>query len=102
MEHTAGFLKLVNEAKSRVKQTDIAGYREMLAHGENPLLVDVREDNEWAAAHAAGATHLGKGVLERDIERLCRIRARRWCSIAGVDTVPRWPRMRRRKWDIRT
>jgi rhodanese-related sulfurtransferase len=68
MAHNPGFLKLVNEAKSRVKETDIAGYKKMLADGSKPVLIDVREDNEWAAGHAAGAVHLGKGVIERDIE----------------------------------
>jgi rhodanese-related sulfurtransferase len=66
--HSAGFLEIVNDAKSRVKQIDIEGYRKMRAAGEPHVLVDVREDNEWAAGHAAGAVHLGKGVIERDIE----------------------------------
>ena len=68
MAHNPGFLKLVNEAKSRVKETDINGYKKMLAAGEKAVLIDVREDSEWAAGHAAGAVHLGKGVIERDIE----------------------------------
>jgi rhodanese-related sulfurtransferase len=68
MAHNPGFLKLVNEAKSRVKETDMAGYKKMLADGSKPVLIDVREDSEWAAGHAAGAVHLGKGVIERDIE----------------------------------
>jgi rhodanese-related sulfurtransferase len=68
MAHNPGFLKLVNEAKSRVKETDIAGYKKMLADGSKPVLIDVREDSEWAAGHAAGSIHLGKGVIERDIE----------------------------------
>jgi len=68
MAHNPGFLKLVNEATSRVKQTDIHGYKKMLADGRKAVLIDVREDNEWAAGHAAGAMHLGKGVIERDIE----------------------------------
>ena len=68
MAHNPGFLKLVNEAKSRVKQTDIQGYKKMLADGSKPVLIDVREDTEWAAGHATGAVHLGKGVIERDIE----------------------------------
>ena len=68
MAHSPGFLKLVNEAKSRVKETDINGYKKMLAAGEKAILIDVREDTEWAAGHAAGAVHLGKGVIERDIE----------------------------------
>jgi rhodanese-related sulfurtransferase len=70
MEHTPGFLKIVSEAKARVRETDITGYRQMLADEQKPLLVDVREDREWEAGHAAGAIHIGKGVLERDIERL--------------------------------
>ncbi len=68
MTHNEGFLKLVNEAKSRIRQIDIAEYREMMAAGEAHLLIDVREDNEFAAGHAQGAQHLGKGIIERDIE----------------------------------
>ena len=68
MVHSAGFLAIVDDAKSRVKQIDIEGYRRLLAAGQAHLLVDVREDNEWAAGHAAGAVHLGKGIIERDIE----------------------------------
>jgi rhodanese-related sulfurtransferase len=68
MAHNPGFLKLVNDAKSRVKETDMAGYKKMVADGSKPVLIDVREDSEWAAGHAAGAVHLGKGVIERDIE----------------------------------
>ena len=68
MAHNPGFLKIVNEAKSRIQQTDMAGYQKMLAEGQKPLLVDVREESEWAAGHAAGAVHLGKGIIERDIE----------------------------------
>ena len=68
MAHNPGFLKLVNEAKSRVKETDINGYKKMLAAGEKAVLIDVREDSEWSAGHAKGALHLGKGIIERDIE----------------------------------
>jgi rhodanese-related sulfurtransferase len=68
MAHNPGFLKLVNEAKSRVKETDMAGYKKMVADGSKPVLIDVREDSEWTAGHAKGAVHLGKGVIERDIE----------------------------------
>jgi len=64
--HNPGFLALVNDAKSRVKEIDIEGYKKMPREGH--LLVDVREDNEWAAGHAKGAIHLGKGIIERDIE----------------------------------
>jgi rhodanese-related sulfurtransferase len=68
MTHSPEFLKLVNDAKSRIRETDIAGYKKMLAQGENVLLIDTREDSEWAAGHAAGALHLSKGIIERDIE----------------------------------
>jgi rhodanese-related sulfurtransferase len=64
--HNQGFLALVNDAKSRVKQVDIQGYKAMPAQGH--VLIDVREDNEWSAGHAVGAVHLGKGIIERDIE----------------------------------
>jgi rhodanese-related sulfurtransferase len=68
MKHTEGFLKIVNDAKSRVKEVTVAETQERLAANPDALLVDVREDNEWHAAHAQGAEHLGKGVIERDIE----------------------------------
>jgi rhodanese-related sulfurtransferase len=66
--HSTGFVALVNDAKTRIREIDTAEYRRMLAAGEPHLLVDVREESEWAAGHAAGARHLGKGVIERDIE----------------------------------
>jgi rhodanese-related sulfurtransferase len=65
MKHSEGFLALVNDAKSRVKEIGIDEYKKM---PPGHLLIDVREDNEWAAGHAAGAIHLGKGIIERDIE----------------------------------
>lgn len=68
MAHNDGFLKLVNEAKSQIQQIDIDGYKKLAEAGDDFVLVDVREDNEWQAGHAAGATHLGKGIIERDIE----------------------------------
>ncbi len=67
--HNPEFLKLVNEAKARVKEIGIEDYKKMAASGEPHLLVDVREDSEWNAGHAAGALHLGKGIIERDIEK---------------------------------
>ena len=69
MEHTEGFLAIVKDAKKRVREIDLERYKAMLAAGDRPVLVDVREDNEWAAGHAPGAVHIGKGVIERDIER---------------------------------
>ncbi|HEX4048403.1 MAG TPA: rhodanese-like domain-containing protein [Elusimicrobiota bacterium] len=68
MDHSPEFLKLVNDAKSRIKQTDVAAVLARLKNGEKPTLVDVREDGEWAKGRIAGAVHLGKGVIERDIE----------------------------------
>src|SRR5580658_1090493 len=68
MKHSPEFLKLVNEAKSRVKQIDIEGYKKMAASGEPHTLVDVREESEWAAGHVKGAAHMSKGTIERDIE----------------------------------
>ena len=68
MKHNPGFLKMVDDAKARVKQIDIEGYKKMAAAGEAHVLVDTREDNEWAAGHVAGAVHLSRGIIERDIE----------------------------------
>ena len=69
MKHSEGFLKIVNDAKSRIKEVTVAETRERLAANRSGLLIDVREDHEWNAAHAAGAIHLGKGIIERDIEK---------------------------------
>ena len=68
MKHSEGFLKLVNDAKGRIREVSVAETRERLAADQNVKLIDVREDNEWQAAHAAGAQHFGKGIIERDIE----------------------------------
>jgi rhodanese-related sulfurtransferase len=68
MVHTPGFLTLVNDAKTRIPETDVAGYKAMLESRETPVLVDVREDHEFNAAHVKGAVHLSKGIIERDVE----------------------------------
>lgn len=70
MEHAPGFLKVVNEARARVKEITLEQARARLAANPNAVLLDVREDGEWQNGHAAQAVHLGKGVLERDIEKL--------------------------------
>ena len=67
MKHSAEFLKLVNDAKSRVREVDVDEARRKLESGKVKL-IDVREESEWEAGHARGAQHLGKGVIERDIE----------------------------------
>ncbi len=68
MQHALGFLKLVNEARPRVKEISIEEARARLAQNSKAILVDVREDDEWKKGHAAQAIHLGKGILERDLE----------------------------------
>ena len=68
MKHSEGFLKLVNDAKSRVREVTVAETQERMAANGDARLIDVREDNEWSDDHAAGAIHLGKGIIERDIE----------------------------------
>jgi rhodanese-related sulfurtransferase len=69
MQHSEGFLKLVAEAKGRIPEVTVEQARAMLKDDKAILLIDVREDNEWEAGHAEGAQHLGKGILERDIEQ---------------------------------
>jgi|SRR5882672_230917 len=68
MKHSEGFLKLVNDAKSRIREVSVEETIERMKANSGARLIDVREDNEWQTAHAAGAEHLGKGILERDIE----------------------------------
>jgi len=68
MKHSEGFLKLVNDSKNRIREVTVEQTRERMAANKDARLIDVREDNEWEAAHAAGAEHLGKGIIERDIE----------------------------------
>jgi rhodanese-related sulfurtransferase len=68
MKHSEGFLKIVDDAKSRIKEVSVEDTRARIAADPNARLIDVREDDEWRAAHAAGAIHLGKGIIERDIE----------------------------------
>jgi len=68
MKHSEGFLKLVNESKSRIKEVTVDDTQQRLKDDPSVKLIDVREDNEWNAAHASGSTHLGKGIIERDIE----------------------------------
>ena len=68
MAHNPGFLKLVDDAKSRIQQIDIDAYKKLVTAKEQHVLIDTREDSEWAAGHVACAVHLSKGVIERDIE----------------------------------
>lgn len=68
MKHSPGFLAIVNDAKSRIRQTDVPTVAKRLERGDTFHFVDVREDDEWRAGHAKGAIHMGRGILERDIE----------------------------------
>ena len=70
MDHSPGFLQLVNAAKKSVAEISVADARAKITADPKVVLLDVREDHEWAAGHAAGAVHLGKGILERDLEKL--------------------------------
>ncbi len=68
MKHTPGFLKVVDDAKSRIREVTVEETRKRLSENKGAHLIDVREDNEWQQGHAAGAEHLGRGIIERDIE----------------------------------
>ncbi len=68
MKHSPGFLKLVDDAKSRIPETTVQQVKKRLDAGEKFVLVDVREESEWARGHLPGAIHLCKGIVERDIE----------------------------------
>lgn len=69
MAHAPKFLQLVNEAKSRVKETNVAEVKRRMEAGEKFVLVDVREESEWARGHLPNAVYMGRGVIERDIEQ---------------------------------
>ncbi len=66
--HSPAFLAIVNDAKKRVKEADFRDIKKRLDAGEKMILVDTREDNEWAKGHIPGAVHLGRGIIERDVE----------------------------------
>ena len=68
MQHSEGFLNLVNDAKTRIRELDAQATRARLNANPQALLIDVREDHEWHEAHATGAQHMGRGIIERDIE----------------------------------
>jgi len=68
MKHSPGFLKLVNDAKTRIREVTVDDVKAMLDRGEEFELIDTREDNEFARGHLPGARHLSKGIIERDIE----------------------------------
>jgi rhodanese-related sulfurtransferase len=67
-QHPPRFLKIVDDAKTRVRETNVDAVKARIDHGDEFLLVDVREESEFAKDHLPGAIHLGKGIIERDIE----------------------------------
>ena len=67
-KHSPKFLKLVDDAKSRVKETNVDEVKQRLDRGDKFHLIDVREESEWNAGHLPGARHMGRGIIERDIE----------------------------------
>ncbi len=69
MDHAQGFLNLVNDAKQRIKQETFRETKKRMDNGDKLILVDTREDAEWARGHIPGAIHLGRGIIERDIEK---------------------------------
>jgi rhodanese-related sulfurtransferase len=69
MNHPPGFLKLVSSARRKIKEMTISVLRRKLRSAEPPVLIDIREEHEWDDSHASGAIHLGKGIIERDIEK---------------------------------
>ena len=70
MKHNPGFLALVTDARSRVRTSSVADVHARVKHGDDFHFVDVREDSEFAVDHVAGAQHIGRGILERDVETL--------------------------------
>ena len=68
MKHAPGFLAVVNDAKTRIKETDVHAVKKQMDAGEKFILVDTREESEWARGHLPGAVHMSKGVIERDVE----------------------------------
>lgn len=69
MHHSEGFLKLVNESKAKIKETNVKEVKQRMDRGDNFVLIDIREDNEWDKGHIPGAIHMGRGIIERDIEQ---------------------------------
>ncbi|MGD0955790.1 MAG: rhodanese-like domain-containing protein [Candidatus Acidiferrales bacterium] len=69
VQHTEAYVKLVDDAKKRIKEEDYRATKKRLDAGEKFILVDTREDSEWSRGHIPGAIHLGRGIIERDIEK---------------------------------
>jgi rhodanese-related sulfurtransferase len=83
MDHSPRFLQIVDDAKTRIREVTVEDVRRSRDNGEDFALIDTREDSEWAAGHAAGSIHLGKGVIERDIEKLAPDTSRKLVLYCG-------------------
>jgi rhodanese-related sulfurtransferase len=83
VQHSPGFLKLVEEAQPRISEITAPQAQERLDANPQALLLDVREDHEWLGAHISGAEHLGKGILERDLEARFPDKARELLMYCG-------------------
>lgn len=101
MKHNERFLAVVNDAKARVRETDVETIAKRIEAGEEFHLIDVREDNEWARGHLPRAQHIGKGVIERDIEKLIPTPARRSYSTAAAASAPPSRQTSFRRWATR-
>ena len=98
MDHSSGFLNLVQDAKKRVRETTPETVRRRQETGERFHLVDVREDMEWERGHALGAIHIGKGIIERDIERAIPDRDEEIILYCAAASVRRSPPTLSRRW----
>jgi rhodanese-related sulfurtransferase len=83
MDHSPGFLRLVDDARTRVREVTVADVERLRATREPVAIVDVREEEEWQRGHVPGARHLCKGVIERDIERAVPDRSTRLVLYCG-------------------
>ena len=102
-QHPPRFLKIVEDAKQRVRETNVDEVKARLDRGDKFVLVDVREDREFDADHLPGAVHLGKGIIERDIEaQVSRLAILNSSSIAAAASAPRWRPTICKKWDTPT
>ena len=101
-QHSPGFLKIVEDAKKRIRETTIDDVKAKLDRGEKFLLIDVREESEYEADHLPGAVHLGKGVIERDVEARVPEHNTPSCSIVAGDFAPLSPPTTCKRWATRT
>jgi len=98
-QHPPRFLKIVNDAKQRVRETSVDAVKARLDRGEKFVLVDVREDREFDSDHLPGAVHMGRASLNAILRPSIPICTSNSCSIAAAASVPPWPPTTCRRWD---